>query len=268
MKQLFLFCLLALLAGYQVTMSSCTGCNRPEPNFQGVLMQNCGKNGIADFTNVFGSQGPLGPCSELYQVALFDQRADPAPLFVTTNDGGTFEVDPQYRYKAIDTFANVIIFNYRHNGPKDDEFFDNIENGTLNPIVYNIYREEARNFTTDSLLRNMAKFELAAEKRCKKEFYLASFRFLDISSGLKPPKSMIDAIERKNNVAQATDQERQELEKARIRLEKAKIERETDLVKSQGLTKEILTDKYIEALRNTQNKVIITDGKTPVILEQ
>ena len=53
-----------------------------------------------------------------------------------------------------------------------------------------------------------------------------------------------------------------------MRLEKAKIEAETDKVKSSGLTKEILQDKWIDAIRNTQNKVIVTDGKTPVIIQQ
>ena len=49
-------------------------------------------------------------------------------------------------------------------------------------------------------------------------------------------------------------------------LEKAKIDAETNRIQSAGLTKEILMQQYIEMLRNTSNKVIITDGKTPVIL--
>jgi hypothetical protein len=57
-----------------------------------------------------------------------------------------------------------------------------------------------------------------------------------------------------------------ELELAKMRLEKAKIEAETDRVKSSGLTKEVLHEKWIEAIRNTNNKVIITDGKSPVIV--
>jgi len=77
---------------------------------------------------------------------------------------------------------------------------------------------------------------------------------------------MIKAIENRNNTVQQAEQAKNELEVARMRLEKAKIEQETDLTKSKGLTKEILQDKWIDAIRNTQNKVIITDGKTPVII--
>ena len=49
-------------------------------------------------------------------------------------------------------------------------------------------------------------------------------------------------------------------------LEKAKIDAETNKVQSAGLTREILMQQYIEMLKTTNNKVIITDGKTPVIL--
>jgi len=247
---------------------SCTGCNRPEPNFEGVLMQQCGKNGLSDFTVVTGSQGPLGPCSELYQVPMFEQKADAPELGVTTKDGGYYKVDPQYTYEAIRGKGPEICFNYKHINPADvDGFMDNVEANILNPLVLNAYREEARNFTTDSLLKNVAKFELAVEHRLKDEFAKKFFNLLNLTSGLRPPDSMIKAIEERNATIQQAERAKNELEIARMELEKAKIYREKDLVKSQGLTKEILTDKYIDALRNTQNKVIITDGRTPVIIQ-
>lgn len=77
---------------------------------------------------------------------------------------------------------------------------------------------------------------------------------------------MIEAIERRNNAQLQAEQVHNELEVAKMQLEKAKIEAEKDRVKSNGLTKEILQDKWIDAIRNTNNKVIITDGKTPVII--
>lgn len=267
MKQiLFIIALVGSIAS-TFTFQSCTGCNRPEPNYEGVLMENCGKNGLEDFKVVTGSQGVLGPCSELYQVPMFEQKANPDELGVTTNDGGYYKVDPQFTYEAIRGKGPEICFNYKHINPKDqDAFMDNIEVNILNPLVLNAYREEARNFSTDSLLRNVAKFELAVETRLKKEFEAKFFHLLTLSSGLRPPESMIKAIESRNNTIQQAEQAKNELEVAKMQLEKAKIERQTDLEKSKGLTKEILQDKWIDAIRNTQNKVIITDGKTPVII--
>jgi regulator of protease activity HflC (stomatin/prohibitin superfamily) len=232
-------------------------------------MENCGKNGLADFKLVTGAQGPLGPCSELYQVPMFEQKGDAPELGVTTNDGGFYKVDPNYAYEAIRGKGPEIVFNYKHVNPADiSGFMDNIETNILTPIILNAYREEARKFSTDELLKNLAKFELAVETRLKTEFNGKFFNLLTLSSGLRPPESMIKAIENRNNTIQQAEQARNELEIAKMELEKAKIYREKDLVKTQGLTKEILQDKWIDAIRSTNNKVIITDGKTPVIVNQ
>ena len=45
------------------------------------------------------------------------------------------------------------------------------------------------------------------------------------------------------------------------------IDAEANRVRAEGLDNKILQEKWIEAIRNTNNKVIITDGKTPVILQ-
>jgi len=52
-----------------------------------------------------------------------------------------------------------------------------------------------------------------------------------------------------------------------MNLEKAKIDAEANRVRAEGLDNKILQEKWIEAIRNTNNKVIITDGKTPIILQ-
>ena len=145
---------------------------------------------------------------------------------------------------------------------------DNLENMILNPIVVNAFREEARRFSTDSLMNNLNTFENIVQDRLKKEFELKFFKMNSLTSGLTPPASMSRAIEDRNNAIQKARQVQNELETAKLYQEKAIIEQRTNQIKSQGLTKEILMEKYIDALRNTNNKVIITDGRTPVILNQ
>ena len=77
---------------------------------------------------------------------------------------------------------------------------------------------------------------------------------------------MLIAIENRNKAIQEANRVKNELETSKMLLEKAKIDAETNKVQSAGLTREILMQQYIEMLRITNNKVIITDGKTPVIL--
>lgn len=78
---------------------------------------------------------------------------------------------------------------------------------------------------------------------------------------------MAKAIELRNNAIQQAEQVKNELQVSKMNLEKAKIDAEANRVRAQGLDNKILQEKWIEAIRNTNNKVIITDGKTPVILQ-
>ena len=256
-KMIFLFSVIASLVG----------CNRPEPNYEGVLMTEYGRNGINSFKIVTGAQGMLGPGSELYQVPMWEQAGDPDIVEITAKDAGVFTVDPSYTYTPIRGKGAEIVFNYKNYRIQNPEtFFDNVEANVLNKRVTDAYREEARNYTTDSLMNNLGKFELSVQKRLKEEFKTKFFDLTTLTSGLKPPASMLKAVEDRNKAIQEANRVKNELETSRMLLEKAKIDAETNKVQSVGLTKEILMQQYIEMLRKTSNKVIITDGRTPVIL--
>lgn len=256
-KMIFLFSVIASLVG----------CNRPEPNYEGVLMTEYGRNGINSFKIVTGAQGILGPGSELYQVPMWEQAGDPDIVEITAKDAGVFTVDPSYTYTPIRGKGAEIVFNYKNYRIQDPEtFFDNVEANVLNKRVTDAYREEARNYTTDSLMNNLGKFELSVQKRLKEEFKTKFFDLTTLTSGLKPPASMLKAVEDRNKAIQEANRVKNELETSRMLLEKAKIDAETNKVQSVGLTREILMQQYIEMLGKTSNKVIITDGRTPVIL--
>ena len=248
-------------------IASLVGCNRPEPNYEGVLMTEYGRNGINSFKIVTGAQGILGPGSELYQAPMWEQAGDPDIVEITAKDAGVFTVDPSYTYTPIRGKGAEIVFNYKNYRIQDPEtFFDNVEANVLNKRVTDAYREEARNYTTDSLMNNLGKFELSVQSRLKEEFKTKFFDLTTLTSGLKPPASMLKAVEDRNKAIQEANRVKNELETSRMLLEKAKIDAETNKVQSVGLTREILMQQYIEMLGKTSNKVIITDGRTPVIL--
>jgi len=243
-----------------------TSCNRPEPNFEGVLMTNYGRDGLSSFTTVTGAQGPMWFGSELYQVPMFEQKADCDAVRVSAKDAGIFTVDPSYTYNATRGQAPSIVLNYKHLGT-GDEFLDNVEKSTLNKLVTDSFREEARLYTTDSLMNNLGDFEKNVENVLINKFSKKGFTLNTLTSGLTPPKSMANAIENRNNAVQKANQVKNELETSKMYLEKAKIDAETNRMKSGGLTKEVLTQQYIEMMRNSRNRIIITDGKTPIILQ-
>lgn len=250
-----------------IAIVTMTSCNRPEPNYEGVLMTDYGRNGIESFKTVTGAQGPLGPGSELYQVPMFEQKADCDATRVSAKDAGIFTVDPSYTYQATRGKAPFIVLNYKHLGT-GDEFLENVEGNTLDKLVTDSFREEARTYTTDSLMNNLGAFEKSVEDLLTKKFASKGFTINTLTSGLTPPKSMANAIENRNNAIQKANQVRNELETSKMYLEKAKIDAETNRMKSSGLTREVLQQQWIEAIRNSKNKVIITDGRTPIILGQ
>ena len=167
-------------------IASLVGCNRPEPNYEGVLMTEYGRNGINSFKIVTGAQGILGPGSELYQVPMWEQAGDPDIVEITAKDAGVFTVDPSYTYTPIRGKGAEIVFNYKNYRIQDPEtFFDNVEANVLNKRVTDAYREEARNYTTDSLMNNLGKFELSVQSRLKEEFKTKFFDLTTLTSGLK-----------------------------------------------------------------------------------
>lgn len=251
------------------TLLLVVACNRPEPNYEGVLMTEYGRNGINSFKTVTGAQGVLGPGSELYEVPMWEQQGDPQKVVINTKDASEFTVDPAYTYKPIRGKGPEIVLNYKNYRINDpEEFFEAVEQNILNKRVTDAYREEARNYTTDSLMNNLATYENKVQLRLSEEFKTKYFELTTLTSGLKPPASMTASIEARNKAVQEANKVKNELETSRMLLEKARIDAETNRVQSAGLTKEVLTQNYIEMLRLTNNKVIITDGKTPVIFSK
>ena len=254
------------LLGLLMLVVVLASCSRVEPNYEGILMENYGRNGKSDFHIVSGKQWTIAPGTQLYQVPMYEQSADAEAVKINAMDAGQFTVDPAYQYQPLRGKGIDIVFNYKHLGVDEPEvMLNNVESSILNRLVVNAYREEARNYTTDSLMTNLNKFEAQVQARLKREFAAKFFILNEVTSGLTPPESMAKAIETRNNAVQEANTVENELRVSKMKLEKAKIDADANKIRTVGLTKEVLTKQWIEMLGNTRNKVIITDGKTPFI---
>ena len=75
---------LVLVFGIAMLLMSC---ERVEPNYVGVVMENYGKNGKSDFTTEKGRVWVASPGKEVFQVPLFEQRAKfESPLTLKSSD--------------------------------------------------------------------------------------------------------------------------------------------------------------------------------------
>jgi hypothetical protein len=248
-----------------LSVSSCTNWNRPEPNCEGVLMTNYGET-KNDYEIVTGAQGWLGFGSSLYNVPMFEQKGDCDPMKITAKGGGVFDVDPSYTYEAVRGRGIDIIFNFKAYR-SDGEFLESIEKNILNTLVVNAYKEAARDLTTDTILYKLNEYELEVEKRVRDDFEKKGFKLNTLTSGLTPPPSMVKAIEARNNASIEAQTVQNQLQAAIYQIKKDSIQRISNKIKSDGLTPEIIQMEFIKTLPSIKG-VIITDGRTPIILNK
>ena len=99
-------------------------CSRVEPNYEGVLMENYGRNGKSDFHVVSGKQWTMSPGTQLYQVPMFEASGDAEAVTISALDAGQFSVDPVYQYQPIRGKGVDIVFNYKVPGSHAQIFID------------------------------------------------------------------------------------------------------------------------------------------------
>jgi len=260
---------IALLTIMMIGMINLTGCSRVEPNHEAVKMINWGKNGIEDLVEVKGLV-PLNPFTgeKLYQVPMWETSGGFDNGDILAKDAGEFSISPRYQYSPMRSKGKHIVYNFKDiSGNENHISLDEVELKILNVVVFNAYREIARSYTTDELMSNLQGYEEKVEKRLKEEFEEKGFVLLSLTSSLDPPDSMKKAVEARNESIQNARKAENDLEIARMEQQKALIERETNRIRSQGLTPQILTSQWIDAI-NDNDKIIITDGNTPVMISK
>lgn len=247
----FKFLMFALLA--VVAFSSC---ERVAPNFVGVLMEDWGKNGKSDFTIVQGRVSTLAPGTELFQVPLFDQRGQwDEPMHLKAADNTEFTAKPTYSYKVIRERAIDIVFDNKHIG-SGEGFMRSLEDNILEPRIRDLIKEESRKYKTDSLMADGGSlmFEKRVEKIVEEEFEKRGLQLISFSSQLEFSQKVKDKIDSRNEVNTNLSVLDQQIAEQKKRNELEELKTQQAIIKSRGLTKEILQQQFIEKW----------DGKTPL----
>lgn len=240
-KQILGLCLIAMTA----LLSSCG--TVVQPNYGGVLMENYGKNGKSDFTEVAGRVSTWGFGTELYQVPLWEQRAlvDDS-LHMEDADKIQFSAYPKYSYKVKKGHLIDIVFNNNQLGK--DNFLQSLESQILEPRIYDITKEQSRRHKTDSLMLSGAglKFEKECEGLIRKSFEELGFELITFSFQGKFSQRIMDKIDQKletNTNMTLLDQKIMEQIKTN-RLESLITVQQN--IKERGLTPAILEQMRIE----------------------
>ena len=237
-------------------------CERVAPNYAGVLMENYGKAGKEDFSIQSGRVSVMAPGTELFQVPLFDQRGEfSKPVTLKAADNTEFTARPTYSYKVIKDRAIDIVFDNKHIDKAETEngkdgFMQSLEDNILEPRIFDLIKEESRKHKTDSLMADGGSllFEKKLEDIVESEFKKRGLQLLSFSAQLEFSEKVRDKIDSRNEVNTNISVLDQQIQEQKKRNELEALKTEQALIKSRGLTREILYQQFIDKW----------DGKTPI----
>ena len=231
-------------------------CSRVEPNQAGVLMENYGRNGKSDFTVVSGRVWTIAPGTELYQVPLWEQRGKfEEAVTLKASDNTDFAATPVYTFRVTKDRAVDVVFDNKQLG-YGSEFIQSLQDNILEPKILDLMKEESRRYTTEELMAKGGSlaFEQKVQDIVREEFKKRGLELMTFSSQLTFSKSVTERIDKRNEVNQNIAVIDQQIEEQKKRLELARLEAETNKLKSEGITEQLLQQQFIEKW----------DGKTPL----
>jgi hypothetical protein len=251
MRNFKLFTLIALVA------LVFTSCSRVAPNYQGVMMENYGQNGKSDFKLVKGKVWTLAPGTELFQVPLFDQRGRfIEQIQLKASNNTEFKAAPKYSYRVIEDRAIDVAFAGSRLDGDGEAMLDAIEDDILEPRIDDLIKEFSRSYHTDSLMATGGQllFEKDLEKAVAVKFEEVGFELITFQSQLQFTSKVTNVIDERNETDTKLSLLDSQIEEQRKINELAELRTQEALIKTRGLTPEILQWEFIQKW----------DGKTPI----
>lgn len=237
-----------------VALFAFSSCERVAPNYYGVLMENFGKSGKSDYSRQQGRVSIMSPGTELFQVPAWEQRASftnedgsDRVLRLKASDNTEFTSKPIYSYKAIENKVVDLVFQNSRLG-SGDGFMRALEDNVLEPRMYDIIKEESRKYTTDTLMAQGGGllFEQRVQEVVRKAFEDAGLQLVSFSSNLDFSEKVKQKIDTRNEVNTNISVLDQQIAEQRKRNELAELQTQENIIKSRGITPEILQQQAIQ----------------------
>lgn len=242
-----------------------SSCERVEPNYYGVKMSNYGKDGKSDYSVEQGQVWTATAGVELFQLPAWEQRADYGDrvLHLKSADNNEFTATPIYSYTVIKAKAIDVVFNNARLGSGSD-FMTALEDNVLEPKIYDIIKEESRKINAEQLMANGAslKFEQSLETIIRAKFEELGLKLEVLTINLDFGANVKEKLESRNESNTNISVIDQQIIEQKKKNELEELKTQQLLIRSRGLTDQILKERMIEAYR--QSKVPIYGG-TPLM---
>lgn len=171
-------------------------CTRIDAGYEGILIKQYGTDkGVQDVTLVTGRVTYNPWTEDVEQIPTFVQTADYDPFKVNAKDGSEFIVDPTISLRIIKGNSPAIYQKYR----KD---LDEIIATTLYNYVKDAFRIQFNKFTTDDITGRREEFENNVQTYLVGQLEKEGFHLEQLTSGLKYPDVIVNAINAKNEAVQ------------------------------------------------------------------
>lgn len=256
-----------LLGLFAISTLFLTSCTRVAPNYQGVLMEDFGKNGKQDFKLVKGRVWTVAPGTELFQVPLFEQRAAfEGSLSLKAADNTEFSSKPNYSYSVIEQRAVDVVFQNKQIG-SGDEFMKSLEDRILEPKVYDIMKEASRRFLTDSLMSTGGnlRYEEYVQQLVEKEFEAKGLKLLTFSCQLNFSEKVTAKIDNRNEVNTNISVLDQQIVEQTKKNELAELQAQENIIRSRGITPQILQEQAIQKWNGVAPTTVLSNSNGFVV---
>ena len=243
--------ILGLLSLFMVfSMTSCM--EKVDAGCEGIKVNLYGSDkGVDDASLVTGIVWYNPWTTTVYEYPTYVQTIDYEPFTINAKDGSEFTVDPTVSLKIIDGKSPAVFKKYRKE-------LSEVISGTLYNYVKDAFRIQLNKYTTDEIVSNRDMVEKAIEAHLSKALLKENFQLEQLTSGLKYPQSIVNAVNAKNAAIQKAQKAQNELAVVKAEAEKkvvaAQAEAEANKLRTQALTPLILKQQWIDKW----------DGKLPV----
>lgn len=231
-------------------LASCS--ERIDAGHEGILVKAYGSDkGVQDVALVTGRVWYNPFTEDVYETPTFVQTVNYEPFGVNAKDGSVFTVDPTLSLKINSGESPKIFIKYR-------KPLNEIIEQTLVNHIKDVYRIEFNKYTTDSIISRREAFEDGVQKKMSEFLQKEGFILEQLTSGIKYPESITQAINAKNAATQKAQQAENELRVVKANAQKLIVQAEAEAraneLKQRTLTPLLVQQQFIEKW----------DGKTPL----
>lgn len=232
-----------------VVLSSCT---RIDAGYEGILVKQYGTDkGVQDVSLVTGRVWYNPLTEDVEQYPTFVQTIDYDAFNVNAKDGSEFLVDPTLSFNIVSGNSPKIFTKYRKK-------LEDVSKTTIFNYVKDAFRLQMNKYTTDEIVSNREKFENDVQKTLSDVLEKEGFLLEQLTSGLKYPQAIVDAVNAKNKAVQEAMRVENELRvteaQAKKLLVQAEAEKKANELKQSSLTPMLIQQMFIEKW----------DGRTPL----